>query len=64
MITKTDTFKHATCRYCKRVMHCRLYKVTAEKGINKKLVTWGTWICAECEQLRKIPNYENRKKHI
>ena len=56
MITKTDTFQKNTCRYCKKTITCRLYKVTAKKGKNKKLVTWGTWICTECEQLREIPN--------
>lgn len=61
MITKTDTFQKNTCRYCKKTITCRLYKVTAKKGKNKKLVTWGTWICTECEQLREIPNYENTK---
>lgn len=61
MITKTDTTQKALCRYCKVTKQCQLYKVTAKKGINKKLVSWGTWICRECEQLRELPIYERTK---
>lgn len=58
MIAKTDTIQKANCRYCNTLKQCTLYKVTAKRGLNKKLVTWGTWICTNCEQLRVIPNYE------
>lgn len=54
MIKKTDTIQKANCRYCQMLKVCRLYKVTAKRGINKKLVTWGTWICKECELLREV----------
>lgn len=54
MIAKTDTVQKSNCRYCNILKQYTLYKVTAKRGINKKLVTWGTWICRECEELREI----------
>lgn len=53
MIAETTKREKANCRYCKINKTCTLFKVTAKRGINKKLVTWGTWICDNCNNGRK-----------
>lgn len=53
MIEKQNIKQVANCRYCKINKRCTLYKVTTTKGPNKKIVSWGTWVCELCESLRE-----------
>ena len=47
-VVKTETRSQSCCRYCQMIKQCTLYKITTVKGINKKIVTWGTHICDAC----------------